>query len=72
MFQEELDFFIRNQDHLVKQFYGQTLVLKGKSVLAVYKTPLEAYLQIEQDQELGKVMIQRCLPGPEAYTIYMV
>jgi len=69
MFKEELDFFFKNQDSLVKQYAGKALVIKGKELCAVYSTPLEAYLQVQRDQQLGKVMIQLCVPGPDAYTV---
>jgi hypothetical protein len=69
MFKEELDFFIRNQEELVKQYAGKALVIKGSEVSAVHETPLEAYIQVQRDQQLGKVMIQVCLPGPDAYTV---
>ncbi|MHB8755972.1 MAG: hypothetical protein ACYC92_13610 [Candidatus Acidiferrales bacterium] len=68
MFAKELAFFIKNQDGLVKQHAGKALVIKGEELCAVYDTPLQAYLQVQRDQQLGTVMIQMCLPGPEAYT----
>lgn len=68
MFSEELDFFIKNQDGLVKQYVGKALVIQGQKLCAVYNSALEAYLQVQRDQQLGKVMIQMCLPGPDAYT----
>ena len=68
MFAEELDFFIRNQDELVKKYEGKALVIKGHELCAVYDTPLDAYLQLQRDNLLGKAMIQVCQAGPEAYT----
>jgi hypothetical protein len=68
MFTEELNFFIKNQDDLVKQYLGKTLVIKGSKLCAVFDSPLQAYVQLERDKELGKAMIQVCQPGPEAYT----
>jgi hypothetical protein len=72
MFQEELDFFIKNQEALVKQYAGKTLAIEGRKVYAVYETLLDAYLQTKRNRKLGDVMIQKCLPGPAAYTIWMV
>jgi hypothetical protein len=69
MFKEELEFFIKNQAELVKQYSGKALVIKGAELRAVYNTPLEAYLQLQHDEMLGKAMIQVCAPGPEAYTV---
>lgn len=69
MFKDELDFFIRNQEGLVKQYAGKALVIKGNEILAVHDTPLAAYMQVQQDKQLGEVMIQVCAPGPDAYTV---
>ena len=68
MFTEELNFFIKNQDDLVKKYAGKTLVIKGNELCAVFDSPLQAYVQLERDNQLGKAMIQVCQPGPEAYT----
>jgi hypothetical protein len=69
MFTEELDFFIKNQDQLVKEYMGKTLVLKGSKVIGVYPDAISAYLEAQKEHELGSFMIQPCLPGPEAYTV---
>jgi hypothetical protein len=68
MFTEELNFFIKNQDNLVKQYAGKALVIKGNELCGVYDTPLEAYIQLQRDDQLGKAMIQMCQPGPAAYS----
>ncbi len=69
MFTEELDFFIENQEQLVKQFLGKILVLKGRQVVGVYDTNLEAYLSAQEQYPLGTFMLQPCKPGPDAYTV---
>ena len=68
MFTEELNFFIKNQDNLVKQYAGKALVIKGNELCGMYDTPLEAYIQLQRDDQLGKAMIQMCQPGPAAYS----
>jgi hypothetical protein len=68
MFAQELNFFIRNQEDLVRKYQGKALVIQGDTLRAVFDTPLEAYLHLERDHQLGKAMIQLCQPGPEAYT----
>jgi hypothetical protein len=69
VFKEELEFFIRNQDELVEKHEGKTLAIKGSRVLGVYSTPLEAYIATQRKHPLGTFMLQRCVSGPEAYTI---
>jgi hypothetical protein len=68
-FSEELDFFISNQEALVKEFQGKFLVLKGKKVLGVYPDALSACIEAQKEHPLGTFMIQPCMPGPEAYTV---
>ena len=69
MFEKELNFFIANQDQLVKQYEGKTLVLRGEEVAGVYDDPLQAYLDAVKKYEPGTFMIQPCVPGSDAYTV---
>jgi predicted RNA-binding protein len=67
--EEELKFFIENQDRLVKEHRGKTLVIKGKQVVGVYDTPLQAYEDSMEKYEPGTFMIQPCNEGTDAYTV---
>jgi hypothetical protein len=69
MFIKELNFFIKNQEQLVREHLGKAIAIKDESIVGVYDTPLEAYLEAERRHQLGSVMIQVCVPGPEAYTV---
>lgn len=69
MFDQEFQFFIANQQRLVQQFRGKTLAIKGEEVVGVFDNTVEAYIQLEKDNELGKVMLQNCLAGKDAYTV---
>ena len=69
MFEKELQYFINNQDGLVKKHSGKTLVLKGESVVGVYDSPLDAYLDAEKKYGRGSYMIQPCVEGADAYTV---
>jgi hypothetical protein len=69
MFQQELGFFIKNQESLVDKYKGKILVLKGKRVMGAYDTPLEAFNEATKKYKPGSFMIQPCEPGPEAYTV---
>lgn len=69
MFDNELKYFIAHQDELVQKYRGQTLVIRGEAVVGVYSTPLNAYLAAQREFQPGTFMIQRCEPGPEAYTV---
>jgi hypothetical protein len=69
MLETELDFFISNQDELVKRYSGQVVVIKNREVIGVYQSPLEAYLAAQKEHKLGSFMIQPVSEGPSAYTV---
>ena len=69
MFETELNFFIQHQADLVAKHRGKILTIRGAEVVAVHQTTLEAYLAAQKKYAPGSVMIQRCEPGREAYTI---
>jgi hypothetical protein len=68
MFEKELKFFVANQDRLVAEYPGQTIVIRGSKVTGAYPSALEAYLEASARFEPGTFMIQPCEPGPGAYT----
>ena len=68
MFEKELAYFIKEQSRLVKKHEGKTLALKNEAVVGVYDTPLDAYLTVKENGQLGSVMLQVCSKGPSAYT----
>lgn len=67
--QQELDYFIENQEELVKQHGGKTLVIKDRKIVGVHDSMLDAYLEAKKKYEPGTFAIQPCIPGPEAYTV---
>ncbi len=69
MFDEELEFFKVNQEALVKKHRGKFLVIKGKQVIGVYASALDAFFGAQTQHEVGSFMIQPCDPGPDAYTV---
>jgi hypothetical protein len=69
MLEKELQFFIDNQERLVKEHRGKTLVIRGEEVVAVYDSPLEAYTEAMKKYDPGTFMIQPCNEGSDAYTV---
>lgn len=69
MFDQELAYFIANQKELVSRHDGKVLVIRGREVVGVYETALEAFTKAQERFALGSFMIQPCAPGPEAYTV---
>ncbi len=67
--EEQLDYFIENQDDLVSKHRGKVLILRDRKVADVFDTVLDAYLHAEKHYETGTYAIQECEPGPEAYTV---
>lgn len=67
--EEELAFFIAEQKALVAKYGGKVLALKGKAVIGVYESMMDAYLETQNEHALGTFMIQPCEDGPEAYTV---
>ena len=69
MFEKELNYFIANQERLLREYEGQTLVLRGEEVVSAHPNTLEAYLDAKQKYEAGTFMIQPCTAGSDAYTV---
>lgn len=68
-FSKELDYFIKNQEILVKKYQGRILVLRNQSVVDSFPDYFSAYLGAQRKYPLGTFMLQQCIPGEEAYTV---
>lgn len=66
--EEDFNFFIENQEKLVKDYLGKVLVIKDKEVVGVHNSEQEAYSDATKKYEMGTFLIQKCLPGEENYT----
>jgi hypothetical protein len=66
--EKELDYYIKHQDELIKQYEGKYLLIKDQKVVGSYDTELEAYQDAKSKYELGSFLIQPCLPGEQNYT----
>jgi hypothetical protein len=69
MFDTELEFFIANQDDLVRRYRGTVLVIRGREVVGAFPTAIEAYSSASRQFPAGSYMLQPCQPGPSAYTV---
>jgi hypothetical protein len=65
----DLDYFISNQDELVKLYNGKVLVIVNKHVEGAYNTVLDAYVTGKERFGSGGFSIRKCTPGPKAYTM---
>lgn len=64
----EFEYFLKNQADLVKLYNGKFVVIKGASVIGVYDSEEEAFLETKKSHELGTFLIQECKPGSEVFS----
>jgi hypothetical protein len=69
--EEQLEYFIANQEELVRKHRGKVLVLRNREVVGEFDSALEAYMFAEERFEAGTYAIQPCEPGPDAYTMHL-
>lgn len=68
MLEKEFEFYIKNQDSLVKKYNGKFIVIKDENVIGAYNNEPEAFFETEKTHKLGTFLIQLCIPGEDAYT----
>lgn len=68
MLEKEFQYYLDNQDFLVKQYEGKFIVIKDQQVTGAYDSQGEAYTESAKKFALGTFLIQLCAPGKEAYT----
>jgi hypothetical protein len=66
--ENELQYYIDNQNELVNKYRGKYLVIKDQKIIGVYHSEIEAYSETVKAHELGTFLIQECQPGDENYT----
>ena len=66
---KEFQYYLKNQEELVKQYNGKFIVIKSESVIGAYSTELEAIqATIQAGHEAGTFLVQLCTPGSEGYS----
>lgn len=68
MLEKEFQYYLDNQEELVKSYNGKFLVIKGDSVIGVFDSEEEAFFETEKNHEPGTFLIQFCEPGEGSYT----
>jgi hypothetical protein len=66
--EDELQYYISNQEELVSKYEGKYLVIKDKKVVGVFESEIQAYDDSKDKYELGTFLIQPCMPGQDNYT----
>ena len=62
------EWYLKNQDELVRQYDGKVLVIKDNRVAGFFDDEESAYFDSRSKYEPGTFIIQKCTPGEEAYT----
>jgi len=65
---EQFDFYLENQEELVKQYDGKYIVIKDRKVLGAYDSEAQAIRETTREHALGTFIVQKCEAGSEAYT----
>lgn len=65
---KDFNYYLDNQDELIKKHNGKFIVIKNQKVLGSYDSEVEAIEETTRDHELGTFLIQKCEPGSDSYT----
>ena len=66
--EKEFQYYIDNQETLVKKYAGKVLAIKGGVILGAFDSEIQAVKFLAPDHKLGSYLLQRCLDGKESYT----
>ena len=69
MLEKEFQYYLNNQEELLKKYQGRHLVIKGQKVIGSYDSEAQAYLETKKEHEPGTFLIQLCTPGEKDYTL---
>lgn len=68
MLDKEFQYYLDNQNELVKKYDGKFLVIKGEDILGVFDDEPTAFFETEKKHEAGSFLIQYCEKGDSSYT----
>jgi len=68
LLEKEFQYYLENQEKLVKKYLGKTIVIKDGNVLGSYDSDLDAINTTKVNHKLGTFLVQLCTPGKGAYT----
>jgi len=68
MLENEIKYYIENQESLLQKYNGKHLVIQNQSIKGVYDSDLTAYLESEKKFEKGTFLIIFCSPGTDSYS----
>ncbi|MEK6781422.1 MAG: hypothetical protein AABY93_06930 [Bacteroidota bacterium] len=68
MLEQEFKYYLTHQKELVEKYNRKFLVIIGDEVVANYDSFEDALSESQKKYEIGKFLIQQCLPGEDSYT----
>ena len=68
MLNQEFNFYLAHQKELTEKYNGKFLVIIGEDVVGSYDSFESALLESQKKYQIGKFLIQQCLPGEDSYT----
>lgn len=68
MLEKEFQYYLDNQEELVKKYQDKYVVIKGEEIIGVYDSDEEAYFNTIKEHEEGTFLIQFCEKGESSYT----
>lgn len=68
MLNDEFDYYIANQECLVKKYNGRYLIIKDQKVVGDFETFAKAVSEGQSKYQKGTFIVQRCSKGIQDYT----
>jgi len=68
MFEKEFQYYLNNQNELVKKYRNQFIIIRGEQVVDAFDSEDEAYFKSEAKYGLGNFFLIKCEPGDDYYT----
>ncbi len=66
MLQDEFKFYLEHQEALAKEYGENVIVIKGKKVIGVFDSEIEAVKETTPNHELGSFLVQKCSADPSS------
>lgn len=67
MLEREFEFYLKNQNELVKKYNGRVVVIKEDDVIGVFDSEIDAIVETVKIHEMGSFLVQKCSEGDKDY-----
>lgn len=64
---QELDYYIKNQEELVAKYGGKVVVIHDQAVRGAYPDELTAVREARKSFKLGDFLVQKVGPGSDSF-----